>query len=191
MKIGIDIDGVLTIFENYKWAYQEYYDLFKINGNGLVNPFDYAYNLYNWDEKEKEVFWRDYQKCVIEDIAMQPLANYIMRKLKEDGHSIYLITSRKPYECHGKMVELTENWLRKNDIPYESLTYNIDNKLSACKKLGIDVYVEDKPENVLSVASEIPVFCFHASYNIECKGNNITRVFSWPEIYRMISLINK
>lgn len=190
MKIGVDIDGVLTIFENYKWAYQEYYDLFKIKGRGLVSPFDYAYNLYDWDKEQKEVFWRDYQKYVIEDIAMQPLANYIIKKLREDGHMIYLITNRRPKECHGKMIELTENWLKKNDISYDSLTNNVDNKLDACKSLKIDVYIEDKPENILSVASEIPVFCLHASYNAECKGKNITRVFSWPEIYRKISLNN-
>ena len=46
--------------------------------------------------------------------------------------------------------------------------------------------IEDEPKCINSVAARLPVICFNAKYNEQCKGNNIIRCYSWYDIYNKI-----
>ena len=60
-------------------------------------------------------------------------------------------------------------------------------KKENCKKYNIDIMIEDKVDNINKISSIIPVICFHAGYNNECKGKNIYRVYNWYDIYNLIN----
>ena len=44
--------------------------------------------------------------------------------------------------------------------------------------------IEDKASNVETISKIVPVLCFDAPYNLGVKGENITRVYSWFQIYK-------
>ncbi len=43
--------------------------------------------------------------------------------------------------------------------------------------------IEDKPKSIMEISKIIPVFCMDARYNTKCEGKNVTRVYSWYDIY--------
>ena len=51
--------------------------------------------------------------------------------------------------------------------------------------------IEDAPYNINSLSKYIPVICYNAAYNIDCKGENVYRCYSWYDIYTKIKHINK
>ena len=49
--------------------------------------------------------------------------------------------------------------------------------------------IDDKVENINEISKHIPVICFNAGYNKECKGKNIYRAYSWYDVYSKIKEI--
>ena len=49
--------------------------------------------------------------------------------------------------------------------------------------------IDDKVENINEISKHIPVICFNAGYNKECKGENIYRAYSWYDVYSKIKEI--
>ena len=62
------------------------------------------------------------------------------------------------------MQNIVRNWLDKNKIIYDEVIFS-DNKADVCKELNISVMIEDRPENVVSVSSVVPVLCYDQPYN--------------------------
>ena len=50
----------------------------------------------------------------------------------------------------------------------------------------IELMIEDAPKNVREISSKIPVLCFNNNYNAKVEGENITRVYSWYDVYNKI-----
>jgi len=46
--------------------------------------------------------------------------------------------------------------------------------------------IEDNPKNIKAISKIIPVFCYNSRSNIECKGKNIIRCYSWYDIYNKL-----
>mgnify|MGYP003297633099 CR=1 FL=1 len=44
--------------------------------------------------------------------------------------------------------------------------------------------IEDKASNVIKISEVIPVLCFDTPYNLEVNKDNVTRVYSWYQIYK-------
>ena len=47
-----------------------------------------------------------------------------------------------------------------------------------------DIMIEDKASNVEKISQDIPVLCFDAPYNQDVNNENVTRVYSWYQIYK-------
>jgi len=50
--------------------------------------------------------------------------------------------------------------------------------------------IEDTVNNIVSISKIIPVICFDTRYNQNCQGDNITRCYSWYDIYSKIKKHN-
>ena len=50
----------------------------------------------------------------------------------------------------------------------------------------IELMIEDSPENIKEISSKVPTFCYNCLYNKDIEGENITRVYSWYDIYDKI-----
>lgn len=195
MRIGIDIDGVLTNIEEFIADYEVKFC--------YENNLTYRVNLKEYDEAKAlgiseqncEKFWNKYMKYYATEYKARDFASEVINKLKEDGHEIYIVTARNEYgltgEDYGKMKQFVKEWLEKNKIYYDKIVYTEETKLPYCIGNYIDIMIEDKPENVKEISTKIPVLCYNCSYNADIKGKNITRVYSWYDIYNKINQMCK
>lgn len=196
MRIGIDIDGVLTDIEQWQLDYgSKFY--FEKYGKEIQNNEGYeTTEIFKVDSKLDDEFWTEYFKDYSINVDVRKFSCEVIKKLKQDGNEIYIITARGSFLSHSANVMLFEEnknivleWLRKNEIEYDKIIFSPEDKLSICLENNIDVMIEDKVDNINKISTRIPVICFHAGYNKNCKGNNIFRCYSWYDIYSKISSI--
>lgn len=190
MRIGIDIDGVLTNIEEFIVDYETKF-CYENNLTYRVKPDEYdEARALGISEENCEKFWNKYIKYYATEYKARDFAAEVINKLKEDGHEIYIVTARNEYgltgEDYGKMKEFVKEWLKGNNIYYDKIVYTEETKLPYCVGNYIDIMIEDKPENVKQVSTKMPVLCYNCSYNVDIKGKNITRVYSWYDIYNKI-----
>ena len=198
MRIGIDIDGVLTDVERWQLDYGSkfYYERYQ---KEIVDFEGYDTNqIFNVDDKLDEEFWREYFKEYSLNVEARKFANEVIDKLKQEGNEIYIITARGSFLSHSADVMSVEenqqivlNWLKNHHINYDKIIFSPEDKLDICKENNIDLMIEDKVDNINKISKIIPVICFHAGYNKDCKNSNIIRCYSWYDIYSKINKLAK
>ena len=122
MRIGIDIDGVLTDMERFL---ADYGSKFCVENDISLNIENIEYDefkTFNWTEEQGIKFWNEYIIYYATKYPARDLASEVIKKLKEEGHEIYIITARNDYgvpkEYIGKMRdEIVPRWLKENEIP--------------------------------------------------------------------------
>ena len=188
MRIGIDIDGVLTdisgaMLDNASKFFYENNIKYKLDSSEYDDG-----KMFGVDTESVIKFWN---ACLVDYVKNDPVRKYakeVIEKLKEKNE-IYLITARDEYgmpeDYYGKMEELTKQWLLKNNIVYDKLIFT-NEKLEACIENKIDIMIDDSPSKIYEVAKEIKTFCYDVQYNRDVKGENITRVYSWYDILSKI-----
>ena len=156
MKIGIDIDGVLTNIIRYacdygsKYFFEKYGKLdININAWSLKDMFNVT------DEEDKEC-WLSLVKDYSINEPARPFAAEIIEKIKNENNEIYIITARGASswdDKDGEMKNILIEWLNKNNINYNKLIIS-KNKLEICKQYDIKIMIEDKTENINSISTE-------------------------------------
>ena len=128
MKIGIDIDGVLTDEQRYVLDYGSAYFTKR---NILYKIHDDIYDskeIFEVSEEEYDSFWKEHIFDYSENISIRPFAKDIIKKLVEQNHGIYIITSRSytTYENDNrfKMQNIVKEWLKRNEIKYNDIIFS-------------------------------------------------------------------
>lgn len=198
MRIGIDIDGVLTDIEQWQLDYSTkfYYEKYK---KEIINDAGYdTKDIFNCEKAIDEEFWNEHFRDYSLNIAARKFSGEVIKKLKEENYEIYIITARGSFLSHSTEVmsveenqNIVKEWLRKNNINYDEIIFSQEDKLSICIEKNIDIMIEDKPKNITDISTKIPVICFDANYNKDCNGNNVIRCYSWYDIYAKINNIRK
>ena len=192
MRIGIDIDGVLTDLESFMINYGT---KFCVEEKLPIEIKEIKYNekeTFNLTDQQVEKFWN---KCFVKYLKESNPREFvveILNKLQEEGNDIYLITARNeeglPPEYYGKMQELTKTWLQNNNIKYKKLIFAKDEeKILHCIENQIDIMIEDSPKNIESISKQLPVIKYNCQYNNKINGKNITTAYSWYHIYIILS----
>ena len=188
MRIGIDIDGVITnmyeaIIDNAtKYCYEN-----KINYN--INPSKYYEGeILNISDSDVEKFWNKYLGEYAQNYPTREYASEVISKMKEENE-IYIITSRNefglPPELYGSMQNMVKKWLKDNNIQYDKIIFTQE-KLKTCIDNNINIMIEDCPDTILELAKEIKTLCFDTPYNKQVYGENIIRVYSWYDVLNII-----
>lgn len=190
MRIGIDMDGVLTELERFHIDYGSKYCFENdIEFNVDLSKYDMA-GAFSITKEQSNDFWRKYLELYAKETKAKEFAKEIIDKLKEDKNEIYIITSRwltdREDDIGNNMRNTTKNWLYKNQINYDKLIFTKKKKSEHCIENKIDLMIEDDSKNINEISKTIPVICFDASYNKECQGKNIIRCYSWYDIYSKI-----
>ena len=194
MRIGIDIDGVLTDDDQYlldctsKYCYEN-------NRKGFVNPYGYEFDKLDWDEETIEDYRAAYFYDYLDLEPARKFAGEVIKKLRGDGHDIFIITGRyKTYEntVDGDGQEIrdkTIRWLKKNDIIYDQIIFAKVPKIRELKENKIDLMVEDSPDTIRLIKEFTHVFCFDTRYNrnVGFDSDQVTRVFSWYDLYMKLN----
>lgn len=189
MKIGIDIDGVLT--DEHTYVLDNGTKYFSENNISYIvnrNVYD-SEEIFGVSEDEYNNFWKEYIFEYSKNISIRRYAADIIKKLKEKGNEIFIITSRSftTYENENKvrMQRLVKEWLKTNSVLYDKIIFT-RKKLDVCIEKNIDLMIEDKPENIEDISKEIPVIVYDCSYNEEIHNKNVIRCYSWYDIYDKI-----
>ena len=195
MIIGIDIDGVLTNLERFQLDYGSKY-FFETENKININPNGYEIiDIFNDTTEKDDKFWKEYLEFYAKKEPARRFASEIIKKLKNDGHQIYIITARfltdRNDEIGNEMKNIVINWLKNNGINYDQIIFSPDDKIGICIENNISIMIEDRVENISNISKIIPVICFHAEYNKQCVGQNIIRCYSWYDIYSKISKMSK
>lgn len=196
MRIGIDIDGVLTDIEKWQLDYGSkfYYEQYQ---KEIVNPKGYeTYEIFQSNQEYDYPFWKKYFIDYSVNVNPRGFAAEVINKLREEGNEIFIITARGCFLSHAATVMLYEEnkrivkeWLKKNNISYDRIIFSPEDKLEICLNHKIDVMIEDKVDNINRISTKLPVICYHAGYNENCSGKNIIRCYSWYDIYAKINNI--
>lgn len=196
MRIGIDIDGVLTNIERFIIDYLSKY-CFENNIKYKVGASSYHVSeVFNISEEAEEGFWREYLEFYAKNEKARPFSAEIIKKLKKEGHEIYIITARwltnRDDAVGENMRKIVKKWLVENDIVYDKLIFSKAEKERKDEEIlenKIDLMIEDNPNNIIDLSKVTEVICYNTGYNTNCKGKRITRCYSWYDIYEKISEI--
>lgn len=194
MRIGIDIDGVLTNIEQFLLDYLSKYCVENGISFSIHNDICYdVHKVFAITKEQEQDFWKEYLEFYAKEEKARPFAKDIINRLKKEGNEIYIITARMFTNQNDEMGEMMRNlvkeWLMENEICYNKLVFSkasSERKIKEILEEKIDVMIEDNPQNIYDISLHIPVICYDTTYNRECKGKNIMRCYSWFDIYRRI-----
>ena len=196
MRIGFDVDGVFTDLENYQLKYGKKY--FKnVKEEDIHEDEIDIKEIFDCTKSEREKFWIKYiwKYCFMpfeEDMGA------LVRKLKEEGDDIYIITGRAHTTESGVTGKLFRAMLyhmfKKEDVPYDHIFFcseknSDEEKLAICKDNKIDILVDDKKENIDAVKDISSVICRDRIYNRMYNNPEVVRARNTHEIYNAIERI--
>jgi len=192
MRIGLDIDDTIcntnSVLMKYAFKHNEEHGNKKLIKKD-TNDFS---EVFGWNPEEVNLFFRTYYLDALKEIEPKENVKEVLGKLREDGHQIIFITIRNDRECGGEneAYRITEEWLRKYEIPYDELHVDIHNKKEFCEEHNIDVFMDDSVKTVSLVKTlGIKTFIAINSFNMNFKDDKITNIYSMNEFYEKIKKI--
>lgn len=182
MNIGIDIDDTIMDTFDYLMPFvAEYFnaDLEELQKRNI----SYSTLPEAWQTRELD-FCKKYYDKVVPHTPIKPDALCYIRKIKELGHSVFIITARDD-RLYTNAYKTTQEQLNANGIPYDKLLCAFD-KAQACKDENIALFIDDSVGNCQKVLSTgIPVLLFSSKGNIHTR-TDLRRVADWKEVYERI-----
>lgn len=204
MRIGIDIDGVLNYREEFVLACGTKYCVETGHGE-LKDPNSHSLKkVFGWTQEQRNDFWYKNGKYQMWVWPAQCFAAEVIRKLRREGHEIYIVTGRNEHddpEMDGMpknktWEEITKNWLAENDIEYDGFGFDLgrpvpNDKGTYCAEHGIDVMIEDNPDYLETLAGKTKIFVYNQPYNRDMNLENSERVYSWYDVYDKIKKLEE
>ena len=193
MKIGIDIDNVISNFNDTLLNEYLLHDK-ELRNSGIINKnANYIRDgMFDWDEDEEANFYKNNIERIAKSLGVIEGAKEYIDKLHKDGHFIYIITGRDNGE-YTEPYDMTKKWLDENNIYYDNLilTDACDKHAKAVKCLdyNIDIMIDDSVRICSDcIENGITTILMDTPYN---KYSNIQRVKSWKEFYIYVSNYKK
>ena len=191
MNIGIDIDNVISNFDEALLEEYLKHDN-DLRGTGIVNKaLHITHGMFDWTEKEEREFYLANIERIVKTLNVKDGAKEYIDKLKQDGHNIFIITGRDNGE-YTNPVEMTQKWLKENNIYYDKLiftnAYKNDKhgKTEKCFENNIDIMVDDSV-HICKDCMENNITTLLMDRVVTRKEKGMTRVKDWKEIYEFIS----
>lgn len=192
MNIGIDIDDTISDTFEVQFNQAQYYTINTLKRDGkireLTNINSHFYNryLHSWSQEEEMNFFTKYYKECLEKIRPKMYAVETIKKLKEEGNKIILITARFNW-VNVNVEEVTLKWLKDNNIEYDKLIINALDKSKIAVDNKIDVFLDDSFENCINVSRcNIKTYIMDSRVNRTLSDDKVERVYSWPHFYQKI-----
>ena len=188
MKIGIDIDNVISNFNDTLLTEYLLHDK-ELRNSGIINKnADYIRKgMFDWNENEETNFYKNNIERIAKKLGVIECAKEYIDKFHDDGHIICIITGRDNGE-YTEPYNMTKKWLEDNNIYYDDLiltdAYDKHAKTKQCLEHNIDIMIDDS----VSICSDcvengITTILMDTPYN---RYSNIQRVKSWKEFYRYV-----
>ena len=191
MKIGIDLDGVVFDSEKEFRVYSELYDMLDLKQNSKINNKELKFqSRFKWTKEGIDGFLNKYHKQIIVESNFMPGVKRILKLLKEDGHTLILITARGG--MNRDMIKVTEERLQQNEMNiFDKYYWATENKDEVCVKENVDIMIDDFCDKCKSIAnSKIKTIYLKDAPSYDLEENEYIKVlYNWGEIYRYIKEI--
>lgn len=195
MIIGVDADGVLTNMQEFNYTCGK-----KFFKKEIVNPAGYsAREIFAVSQFRELLYGIKYFPKYCKEWPPYENASVVIKRLAEEGHTLHEITARKFVTFKNILGKYSKKWFlewcEKNGFEFSSIifcseSHGMEDKYRACERLKVDVMIDDRPEIVMYLAERgVKVLMMDAPYNRTVKHENVTRVFDWEEICRVINTI--
>lgn len=200
MNIGIDIDDTISnsfesvFVESQKFDIEELGNKGKVKEYGKIADHYFIETLYShWTEEQTNMFWSKYFINMLTKATPKTYVSETFEKIKQDGNNIILITARHEVEGSGISIEdYTKKWLEKNNIKYDKLVMNAQDKLIYAQENNIDIFIDDSIKHCKRMLEgNIKPLIFTSISNQGVEVPEIERVYSWPQAYEIIKQESK
>lgn len=196
MRIGVDVDGVLTNIDQYQIKYGKKY--FNKSDNEIDTSKSEIEDIFHVSKEEAKKFWIKYiWKYAVKEPLRQDMVDCI-NKVKENGNEVFIITSRanttKQNALGSLFRKMLVNKLKEYELKYDGIYYcseknTPEEKRNFCKELGIDVMLEDSVNNIKEISKECDVLCVDSLSNKEVMdSSNIKRVTNGNEVFEYLKI---
>lgn len=189
--VGCDADGVLTDLSTHNLREGE-----RVFKRKAINIDEYSIeNQFDLSDISKPILYLKAFKIYInycQNEEPRKMVTNVINELSSSGFNFHSITARKfatDNNCLGYMArKMFSDWLNKNNLKFSSYHFcsedrSMYDKLLACKKLNVNVMIEDRADVALHLADNgIMVLLFDAPYNKFLQHKNVIRVTSWEDI---------
>ena len=171
MRIGIDVDNTMTNTFEY---------LLELKKKYLPNMED---NYHNWDTDIRDEFLEEHIGEIWKNCTLKKNCKETIHKLHSLGHEIIIISYRQDV-YHQNSFEILDDYLKRNGIEVDELYTGITKKGEFCEACMIDLFIDDKLENLDAVSNKgIDVIQFYNSFE---KIGDYKVVKDWEELYRIV-----
>ena len=177
MIIGIDIDDTLTNTKEMQSTYWKEYHHNNPNPDYTdeipqnINTFGFKYIEDYWDIYREKLFYPTFKDN----------ASLIVNKLKDDGYTLCVITSRPDYK-YKDLHKRLEEWFKDNNIPITTIYTNIKNKGHYCKKKKIDILID----NDIAQIEEANKYNIKTILFDDLEGYCGVKTNNWLDLYEII-----
>lgn len=130
MRIGIDIDD--TLLDTSK-SFEKIIKKYNVNFSKKFNEF--------WTEKEKEYIYKNYLFEILVTALPKKDSISVIKKLKEYGHELYIITARGNKSC--KNIEQETINIINNIYGIDKFYFGYYKKADIADNLNIDLMIDD------------------------------------------------
>ncbi len=131
--------------------------------NTMTNSFEVANSIYlasefydgktdfrNMSEIVRDKFYSKYLVKCFGDAVLKSGVKEVFDYLNKMNHRIVIIT-RRGYGLTFDVEDVTNKFLEKEDLKFDAIYFNIDDKGSVCKKENVDIFFDDHVFNLESV----------------------------------------
>lgn len=192
MNIGLDVDGVIFNTEEWLSIYAEIFDIETFKKDSLINPFEYYKETqYDWDKEHSDEFLKTYLLKSTYDSTFIAGAVWVIKRLKELGHKIIIISARG--NDYPEVLPVLEKRFKDEGLSFDKIHWKIKNKLEVCVNEKIDVMVDDRPSTCQKLSdNNIHTLYLKNESRVELKDNDYLKtVKNWGEIYKQIILLSQ
>lgn len=198
MKIAIDIDGTLN--DNIPYINKKVKIFAKREGLKLVynsKAYDFC-EKYGYSQEDDNKFWQKEIWNYASEIDEKKGASKIVKKLKEEGNEIIILTARymanRDNADGQRMRKAVEKWLKDKNIVYDEIFYVGENnsKLQTFLKQKCDILIDDKVQHLQEISQTNFAICMLEDYNKDADYNsNVFKCKNWKQVYKVIKKIKK
>ena len=188
MNIGIDIDNVLSNF-NEKLLREFLEHDKELRNSGIANKDAYiTRGMFDWSKDEFDDFYYKNIERIAKNLKVIDEAPEYIKKLREKGYKIYIISGRDNGE-YSNPYKMTTDWLEKYDIQYDKLiltdVFDSAKKAKVCLENNISIMIDDSSRIQLEVdKTRVTALLMDTPYNRQT--DSLKRVHNWKEIYDFI-----
>ena len=188
MKIGIDLDGVIFDTEKEFKTYAEIYDFVDLKQNKRLDNMEFRFqDRFAWSQDELNGFLKRYHKQIIQEVNYLPGVKRVLKKLKQEGNSLILITARGG--LNKDMIKLTQKRFKQEDMEiFDKYYWATENKDEVCIKEKVDVMIDDYYLKCINIANKkIKTIYLKDVGSPDVEENEYIKVmYNWGEIYRYL-----